>query len=112
MWDVDNKEMCCLPSNISYWCNTQYQIIEILFYDHIAPCQAGHFSGNGNSPCHPCPIGSYQSDTGQTSCKSCPSGYTTIISGATGSLECTSVTTAPPTTTAPPCNIITCKYIL
>lgn len=51
-------------------------------------CAPGHFSPDGFSSCHPCPIGSYQPEHGRTSCYLCGTGIATARTGAVTFKEC------------------------
>lgn len=53
-----------------------------------APCSAGFFSEDGQTPCTPCPAGSYQSRAGQTSCLECEPGTFSAVSAADECTDC------------------------
>lgn len=59
---------------------------------HVVPCAVGTYFDQTNRTCHPCPQGSYQSETGQLQCLRCPSIAgrigVTAGSGARSAADC------------------------
>ncbi|PIL35200.1 hypothetical protein GSI_02990 [Ganoderma sinense ZZ0214-1] len=50
-----------------------------------ASCAAGSFSPNGQAPCTPCALGTFQPDAGQTSCRAAQAGWSASGTGPGGS---------------------------
>ncbi|XP_078328865.1 sushi, von Willebrand factor type A, EGF and pentraxin domain-containing protein 1-like [Crassostrea virginica] len=53
-----------------------------------APCQQGHYSRDGLTPCKPCPLHHFQYLKGQTSCQECKYKERTYETGRISSSEC------------------------
>ncbi|XP_022309255.1 sushi, von Willebrand factor type A, EGF and pentraxin domain-containing protein 1-like [Crassostrea virginica] len=58
-----------------------------------APCQQGHYSLDGLTPCKPCPLHHYQYLKGQTSCQECKYKERTYETGRISSSECVPIDT-------------------
>jgi hypothetical protein len=61
------------------------------------PCGAGFYSATGNSPCTPCPAGTFNDSLGQTSCTDCGPGTFELDQGSQACDAC-------PGGQATPCN--------
>ena len=62
--------------------------ISIRFISFAAPCQQGHYSRDGLTPCMPCPLHHFQYLKGQTSCQECKYNERTYETGRISSSEC------------------------
>jgi hypothetical protein len=60
-------------------------------------CAPGSYSPTGNSPCMPCPAGTYSSTTGAPSCTRCPGGTYNSNTGSTSVSACMKCPATKPT---------------
>ncbi|KAG1655606.1 Fibropellin-1 [Nymphon striatum] len=60
----------------------------VLIFFLAAVCKPGTYLNVSSTTCHPCPVGTYQSQTQQTECIRCPAGTTTKHNEQTGNDSC------------------------
>lgn len=65
---------------------------QVVVVPDCVPCAVGTYYDTANKTCHPCPRGTYQSETGQLQCSKCPnitgrSGVTAGV-GARSASDC------------------------